>query len=149
MQGVSITETLPGPWLWGYVTTLIVAPGILQAALALGQQYRVVANEYVKEEKGEGVWEKVEKVFHKVSGLWKVSEGLAKVSEKPAKKRKGQPKISWWREKYGKLNGERSEMTPQLVLEFVKEEWESAPSFRTLENWSDECKESVQDAVNA
>jgi hypothetical protein len=146
IRGQSIVETLPGVWIWGYVSLLIVAPGILQAALALGQQYAVISREYVKEDEKElGFFTSLVKIVKNRILSVETSEEPLRISEELPKKRMGKPKVSWWREVYSQLDGERSTMTPGRVEKFVKEEWSETPHFRTLENWAEECRRSIQE----
>ena len=166
IREVPITTILPGTWLWVYVATLIVAPGILQAALALGQQYRVVANEYVKEEKSEGFFQRLSRsvqvaVDKKISGPESESSRSEPVQAEVGseldreqsdqdipEKNPGVPTIEWWRSRYSGMNGERSEMTKNRLREIVESEWSEMLSESTLYAWVKECKESAQEQVN-
>jgi len=166
IREVPITTILPGTWLWVYVATLIVAPGILQAALALGQQYRVVANEYVKEEKSEGFFQRLSRsvqvaVDKKISGPESESSRSEPVQAEVGseldreqsdqdipEKNPGVPTIEWWRSRYSGMNGERSEMTKNRLREIVESEWSEMLSESTLYAWVKECKESAQEQVS-
>ena len=166
IREVPITTILPGTWLWVYVATLIVAPGILQAALALGQQYRVVANEYVPEKSVQKRGKLVQAISEWVLGKFRVEheviqveQPVIQVEQEPVQEepivvepviqlKPGQPDLKWWKETYSAMNGEREQVTPAIVARLISAEYEEMPSVGTLYNWVKECKESVQEVSN-
>jgi len=83
-----------------------------------------------------------------IDGNFEVETSDSEVNTKKPKLKSGKPSVEWWRSVYSKLDGERERMTPERVQELVLSEWSSSPSGTTLYNWSDECKESVQEQVN-
>lgn len=56
------------------------------------------------------------------------------------KREQGKPSHEWWLHKLDSLDGQRVQMTWQVVQELVKAEWTETVSASTLHNWAKEAR---------
>jgi len=165
LTGQPVTELIGTRAQWGYTLFLVIAPEVVTFALARAAHYgRICARRQKARAKdgrdvqeAQGLWaflgaqvRSVQNLFSLVQEPSKLDRDVDKNVDRPeqpdsnvSKLRPGKPDVNWWRSKYGQMNGERDQVTPEYVQELVLAEWEVVPSRTTLYNWSDECVQSV------